>query len=79
MICEKCGGQIQKLGLTPVQLNLLVFIKEFIDTKQYSPTQKEMADAMGCNVTNINVMISRLEEKGHIAKKKWQDRSIVVL
>lgn len=60
--------------------NLLKFILQFQEQYGYSPTLKEMADAMGNrSVSTIHAIIRSLVDKGYILKVEGNTRTLKVL
>ena len=64
------------MNLTPKQLRVLEFIREFRDEHAYSPTLEEIASAF--NVSKITVLqhLRALERRGAIRRQRYQARSI---
>ncbi|HPJ72529.1 MAG TPA: transcriptional repressor LexA [bacterium] len=65
--------------LTPRQQEVLAFITEFINTRGYPPTQREIAGHLGINGT-LAVMrhLQALEKKGYLTKSSGSSRGIVL-
>lgn len=63
--------------LTQVEARALDFIKTFIAQNGYSPTVREITDAMGYKtVSTAFGVLERLERKGHISKRDGGPRTI---
>jgi len=66
------------LGLTPLQLKYLNFIKEYYGDHDYAPTQQEMADHFECTVSNVSQKMRELKARNYIDYEPGQARSIIV-
>ena len=64
------------MNLTPKQLRIVEFIREFCETHAYSPTLQEIAQAF--NVSKITVLqhLRALQKRGAIRRTRYQARSI---
>ena len=59
---------------------LLTYIMQFQEQRGYSPTLREMADAMGRNsVSTIHALIRSMVEKGYIQKVEGNNRTLKIL
>lgn len=66
--------------LTPKQLNLLIYIDEFIKEHGHSPSFEEMKEAVGLrSKSGIHALINSLEERGFIRKLAHKARALEVL
>jgi repressor LexA len=66
--------------LTPKQLNLLIYIDEFIKEHGHSPSFEEMKEAVGLrSKSGIHALINSLEERGFIRKMAHRARALEVL
>ncbi|MDI9407793.1 MAG: hypothetical protein QM523_00935 [Candidatus Pacebacteria bacterium] len=70
-----------KYSLTQKQASLLAFIRTYIEMHGgVAPSYDEMVEATnGKNKSNIHRLIAGLIDRGHVAKRKGQARSIVLL
>ncbi len=60
--------------------DLLAYIMQFQEQNGYSPTLREMADAMGRNsVSTIHALIRTMVEKGYLQKVEGNNRTLKVL
>ena len=60
--------------------DLLSYIMQFQETHGYSPTLREMADAMGRNsVSTIHALIRSMVDKGYIQKVEGNNRTLKIL
>jgi len=60
--------------------NLLTFILQFQEQNGYSPTLREMADAMGNkSVSTIHTIIKNLVDKGYVQKVEGNTRTLKIL
>lgn len=67
------------LGLTRQQSRLLDYIKGYVAEHHYSPNFEEMRDAMGFKTKSaVARLVSRLEERGRIIRRRHMPRSIVL-
>jgi len=55
--------------LTKRQGDFYDYIKEYIETNGFSPTQKEISAHFGCYGNNTHHMITKIIEKGFLMKK----------
>lgn len=58
---------------------VLSFIMKYWDKKGISPSQVEIAKGIGCSKQWVQVILERLREKGKIARRDGQFRSIKIL
>tara|TARA_B100001971_G_C18240878_1_gene570801 strand:+ start:1456 stop:2121 length:666 start_codon:yes stop_codon:yes gene_type:complete len=66
--------------LTKQQLNLLVFLSDYMDEHRISPTFDEMKDALELkSKSGIHRLISGLEERGFIRRHENRARAIEIL
>ena len=67
------------VNLTPKQLRLLEFIRQFRDDHGYAPTLDEIAHAFG--VTKITTLqhLRAMEKRGAIRRGRYQARSIEIV
>lgn len=66
--------------LTPKQLNLLIYIDEFIKEHGHSPSFEEMKEAIGLrSKSGIHALINSLEERGFIRKMAHRARALEVI
>ena len=66
--------------LTPKQLILLTFLRDFIEVHGYAPSFAEIASSFGYrSLATVHEHISTLEYKGYIARHFNESRSIIVL
>lgn len=61
------------------QLQILDFIRQYIDTHGFAPTLKQIAEALGVSsLATIHEHLQALEKKGLIRKKTGATRGIVI-
>lgn len=65
--------------LTIKQKMVLEAIEWFINEKQYSPTYRELATILKCDVRQVFEKAMILEEKGYISTANGKARTIKVL
>jgi repressor LexA len=71
---------MDKFGMTPPQLKILRYIKQFYKKNEYMPTVREITDAMGLTAPSATVeKLNSLEKKGYIERKKGEARAIRLL
>jgi len=64
--------------LTPRQLEILTFIRDFRRKRGYSPTMQELGDALGVSKVTIFEHLEALAEKGLIARSRHKARSLEI-
>jgi len=81
--CPHCGHEIADKdfakvgGLTAVQAETLGFIRAFIEDNGFSPTVREIKEAIGSNSTSrVFEIVHGLEERGAIRRLPYRARSI---
>ena len=62
--------------LTPRQLRILTFIRDYRQNHGYSPTMQELADALGVTKVTIFEHVAALERKGLLRKLPHKARSL---
>ena len=70
---------MKKFNLTKKQLELLNFIKKYIDENNMAPSYEEMK--IGTGVSSkclIFVKVNQLQERGWIEKLPGKNRSIII-
>lgn len=63
-------------GLTPKQLRMLTFIRDFLRAHGYAPTMQELADEFGLSKVTVFEYIEALEEKGYLRRVPNKARSL---
>lgn len=79
--CPNCGCKIDNapavVGLTPEQLRLLGYIKEFHEQHGFMPTLEEMRDAMNLLAkSGIARMVDGIIARGYLVKKARSARGL---
>jgi repressor LexA len=64
------------MNLTPRQLEIVNFIREYVAENGYAPTMQEMADHLGVSRPTIFEHIEALEAKGALRRQATRSRSI---
>jgi len=64
------------MNLTPRQLRILEFIREFRNTRGFSPTLEEIAVDFGVSKITVLQHLRALERRGAIRRRRYQARSI---
>lgn len=66
------------MNITPKQLRILKFIRDFTEQHQYSPTLQEIADEVGVSKITVLDHLRALERRGIIRRQRYLSRSIEV-
>lgn len=66
------------LTLTPKQLRVFEFIRDFRESRRYSPTLEEIARAFGVSKITALQHVRALEKRGAIRRKRYQARAIEI-
>jgi repressor LexA len=67
----------QRLGLlTPKQLRVLTFVRDFSNARGYAPTMQELADEFGVSKVTVFEHISALQKKGFLRRARHRARSL---
>ncbi len=65
-------------NLTPKQLRLLTFVRDFRRAKGYSPTMQELADEFNVSKVTVFEHVETLQEKGFLDRVRHKARSLRV-
>ncbi|MCG3180100.1 MAG: LexA repressor [Phycisphaerae bacterium] len=63
-------------GLTPRQLAVLQFVRDYQERHGYSPTMQELADRFAVSKVTIFEHLDALERKGWLSRAKYKARSL---
>ena len=63
-------------GLTPKQLRVLTFIRDFSRARGYAPTMQELADEFGVSKVTVFEHISALQKKRFLSRTRHKARSL---
>ncbi|RMF72449.1 MAG: transcriptional repressor LexA [Planctomycetota bacterium] len=63
-------------SLTPKQLRLLTFIRDFTHANGYAPTMQELADEFGVSKVTVFEHIAALQRKGFLKRSRHKARSL---
>lgn len=63
-------------SLTPKQLRVLTFIRDFSRARGYAPTMQELADEFGVSKVTVFEHISALQRKGFLRRARHRARSL---
>lgn len=67
-------------GLTEKAAKTITFIQGFIDTHGWSPSYREITEAVGWKaISNAHRMVDLLVDRGYLAKRPDANRSLTVL
>lgn len=64
--------------LTPRQAEALRCIRDFIESRGYSPTLDEIADELGVTKSTVQQYLAALEERDVIRRERYSHRSIEI-
>ena len=81
MNCPHCGGALPvRNGLTKRQADLLAFIRDYLAEHGHSPSFEEMQIALElAGKSSIAKLVSALENRGHITRRRYEARSIELM
>jgi repressor LexA len=65
-------------NLTPKQMRITEFIRDFIEDREFSPTLDEIADGLGVTKPTVQQYLTVLEEKGVLRRERYAHRSIEI-
>jgi len=65
--------------LTPRQLEALQYIRDFIESKGYSPTMNEIADGLDVTKSTVQQYLAALEDGEFIRRQRYAHRSIEII
>ncbi len=63
-------------SLTPKQLRVLTFIRDFTNARGYAPTMQELADDFGVSKVTVFEHIAALQRKGYLERSRHKARSL---
>ena len=63
-------------SLTPKQLRVLTYIRDYSNAKGYAPTMQELADEFGVNKVTVFEHIGALQKKGFLRRARHKARSL---
>ncbi|MBK8915880.1 MAG: transcriptional repressor LexA [Phycisphaerales bacterium] len=64
--------------LTPKQLRLLTYVRDFTRQRGYAPTMQELADKFGVSKVTVFEHISALQKKGLLRRARHKARSLAL-
>ena len=64
--------------LTPNQIRVASFIRDFMESAGYAPTLDEIANGLGVTKPTVQQYLAALEEKGVLRRKRYAHRSIEI-
>jgi SOS-response transcriptional repressor LexA len=71
---------MKKFSLTLKQMDLFIFIKDYIDKNNVAPSYEEMKKGTGGSTKcTIFTKINQLQERGWITKLPGKNRSITII
>ena len=63
-------------SLTPKQLRVLTFIRDFTHARGFAPTMQELADEFGVSKVTVFEHIAVLQKKGYLKRSRHKARSL---
>jgi repressor LexA len=66
----------QRESLTPKQLRVLIFIRDYTHERGYAPTMQELADELGVSKVTVFEHIAALQRKGYLKRSRHKARSL---
>lgn len=66
----------RRASLTPKQLRVLTFIRDYMHTRGYAPTMQELADEFGVSKVTVFEHIVALQKKGYLRRTRHKARSL---
>ncbi len=63
-------------SLTPKQLRVLTYIRDYAHARGYAPTMQEMADEFGVSKVTVFEHIAALQKKGFLRRARHKARSL---
>jgi repressor LexA len=63
-------------SLTPKQLRVLTFIRDYTSARGYAPTMQELADEFGVSKVTVFEHIAALQKKGFLKRSRHRARSL---
>ncbi len=66
----------QRASLTPKQLRILTFVRDFSKARGYAPTMQELADEFRVSKVTVFEHIAALERKGFLKRSRHKARSL---
>jgi repressor LexA len=66
----------RRSSLTPKQLRVLMFIRDFTHARGYAPTMQELADEFGVSKVTVFEHIAALQKKGYLRRSRHKARSL---
>jgi len=65
-----------RASLTPKQLRILTFVRDFMRANGYAPTMQELADEFGISKVTVFEHVSALQRKGYLKRSRHKARSL---
>lgn len=63
-------------SLTPKQLRVLMFVRDFLHARGYAPTMQELADEFGVSKVTSFEHVVALQKKGYLKRSRYKARSL---
>ncbi|MBK9120994.1 MAG: transcriptional repressor LexA [Phycisphaerales bacterium] len=63
-------------SLTPKQLRVLTFIRDYSNARGYAPTMQELADEFGVSKVTVFEYLAALQRKGYVKRSRHRARSL---
>ncbi len=68
--------KVRSSSLTPKQLRVLTFIRDYSNAHGYAPTMQELADEFGVSKVTVFEHIAALHKKGYLRRTRHRARSL---
>jgi repressor LexA len=79
MAVSRKRGRPQNQAITDAQRRTLKEVREFIASKKYPPTMKEIGTQLGVTGASAHQLIKQLERKGYVTRQPRKARSLTVV
>lgn len=70
------GNKPRDASLTPKQLRVLTFIRDYTHARGYAPTMQELADEFGVSKVTVFEHVAALHKKGFLRRSRHKARSL---
>ncbi len=70
------NSEKRRSSLTPKQLRILTYVRDFSRARGYAPTMQELADEFGVSKVTVFEHIAALQKKGFLKRSRHKARSL---
>jgi repressor LexA len=70
------SSSVRRASLTPKQLRILTYIRDFTNARGYAPTMQELADEFDVSKVTVFEHIAALQKKGYLKRSRHKARSL---